>query len=101
MVLLGAVEEVREVQVLVRVKEVKRLEKRLGGNEMRDPCRREQHTRNQNCSGHRLLRGETRICVSHQSFPTWRGRVRRGLVHLGRFAMEGSTSHYHIVVPRK
>ena len=41
-------------------------------------------------------------CQRHgKGFPTWRRRVGRGLVDLGWFAVEGSTSHYHIVVPRK
>ena len=60
--------------------------------------RREEHTRNQNCSGQGCVGGDVSV---YQSFPTWRRRVGRGLVHLRRFAVKGSTSHYHIVVPRK
>ena len=91
LVLWGAVEEVQEVLVLVR----ERLEKRIGGDEMRVPCRkeREEHTRNQICSGHRV---ETRICVCwgrcqcHQRFsyleavgPGWAGTP--GAAHSGEF----------------
>ena len=45
--------------------------------------------------------GEQYQCHGKGVFPTWRRRVRRGLVDLGWFAVEGSASHYHIVVPRK
>ena len=68
---------------------------RIGGDEMRVPCRkeREEHTRNQICSGHRV---ETRICVCwgrcqcHQRFsylaavgPGWAGTP--GAAHSGEF----------------
>ena len=80
-----------------------RLEKRIGG-ERNEVFMQEGtiHTESE------LLRTQRRGCGGrvvdvngHQSFLTWRWWVRGGLVDLGRFAVEGSASHDHVVVPRE